>query len=170
MVGAYQFLKKYGVMIGFSVGAVISALTYMIIIGGYPDTEPTKQELYQLDIFDFGIVSAEWLVYTGVLLILIFFVKQVIEDPKGSVKPLVGFVVIIALYFITQAMGDGTLTLDMVNGDDTLLAPGEIFEEGVSQSEDVKFSDGFIKFGYVMLGGAIMSWILGAIYGIIKQR
>ena len=170
MVDAYQFLKKYGVGIGFGLGAVLSILTYVFILGGYPDNNPTEEQLYVTSIFDFGILSAKYLVYLGVLLMLGFFVKDVVQDPKGSTKPLIMLGVLLVIYFVTQAMGDGTLTLDMLNSDASLLPAGEKFEAGVTQSVDVKFADGLIHFGSIMVNGAWIILFLSVIYGMIKQR
>jgi uncharacterized membrane protein len=168
MVNAYQFLKKYGVSIGFGLGAVLSVLTYLFILGGYPDNNPTEEQLYGTSIFDFGILSAKYLVYLGVLLIFVFFVKEAVENPQGSAKPLIMMAVLIVIYFVTQAMGDGTLTLEMLNSDASLLPAGEKFEAGISQSADVGFADGLIKFGYVLVFGAISSLVLGGLYSTVK--
>ncbi len=170
MTGAYQFLKKYGVAIGFGIGAIISALTYIIIFSSYPATEPSKAELYNSSTFDFGITSSMILIGLATLAVLVFFVVQVVQDPKGSIKLLGGLAVLVVVYFVTQAMGDGTLTSDIVSSNESLIPQGEIFKEGVSVSPDVKFSDGVIKFGYFMLGTAILSWVLGLAYGFVKQQ
>jgi hypothetical protein len=57
----------------------------------------------------------------------------------------------------------------MVRSNSDLIPEGEVFEAGVTTSEDVAFSDGLIKFGYFMLGTAIISWLLGLVYGVVKQ-
>ena len=169
MTGLYQFLKKYGVGIGFGVGTLLAFLTYLFILIGFPEGQPTKKELYEYNIFDFGIISSQWLVYIAVFLVLVFFIKQAVEDPQGSIKPLAGIGILVVVYFITQGMSDGVLTLDMVRSNSDLIPEGEVFEAGVTTSEDVAFSDGLIKFGYFMLGTAIISWLLGLVYGVVKQ-
>jgi hypothetical protein len=156
MTGLYQFLKKYGVGIGFGVGTLLAFLTYLFILIGFPEGQPTKKELYEYNIFDFGIISSQWLVYIAVFLVLVFFIKQAVEDPQGSIKPLAGIGILV-------------LTLDMVRSNSDLIPEGEVFEAGVTTSEDVAFSDGLIKFGYFMLGTAILSWLLGLVYGVVKQ-
>jgi len=171
MVGVYQFLKRYGVAIGFGFGALLALTTYAIILGGYPATSPTEEELYGLSIFDFGILAAKYLVYLAAFLAFIVFpIVQIAQDPKGSMKMIIMLVAVVIIYFITQAMGDGTLTLEMINSDESLLAEGEVFESGVSSSPNVAFADGLIKFGYFMLGGAILSSVFSVAYSFIKQQ
>lgn len=134
MTGAYQFLKKYGVAIGFTTGTVLCLIMYAIIIGGYPEFNPTEKELYGSSIFDFGLYTTYFLIVLGVVLVAIFSLIYVAKNPKDSVKGLIGFGVILVLFFITYSMGDGTLTTELVNSDPTLLPLDVKFEEGVTQS------------------------------------
>jgi hypothetical protein len=169
MTGAYQFLKKYGVSIGFSIGTVLCIVMYAIIIGGYPDFNPTEKELYGTSIFDFGIFTTYFLIFLAVILVAIFSLLYVIKNPKESVKGLIGFSVIVVLFFLTYSMGDGSLTTELVNSDPTLLPLDVKFEEGLTQSAGVKFADGMIKFGYVMMILSIVSMLLALGRDFIKQ-
>ncbi len=170
MTGAYQFLKKYGVAIGFGTGAVLSLLTYVFILGGYPETEPAKEDLYGSGIFDFGLYITYFLIIVATLAVLGFFIVEAVKDFEKSKKSLIMLVILLVVWGVTYMMGDGTLTLDMVNSDDSLLAEGEVFQAGVSQSAAVQKADGLIKFAYVMLFGALASWLFGLVYGFTKQQ
>jgi hypothetical protein len=169
MTGLYQFLKKYGVAIGFTTGALICGLMYMIILGGYPEFNPTKEELYEKSIFDFGIFSTYFLIGLAIFLVLGFSSAYAIKNLKDSMKGLIGFVVILALYFITYQMGDGTLSAEFVKSDPSLLPMDVKFEEGVTQSTSVKQADGLIKFGYVMLILASIAMVLASVKDFVKQ-
>jgi hypothetical protein len=169
MTGAYQFLKKYGVAIGFSTGTVLCILMYAIILGGYPDFNPSEKELYGTSIFDFGLYTTYILIVIGILLIAIFSLLYVAKNPKDSIKGIAGFGVIIVLFIITNSMGDGSLTTELVNSDPTLLPMDVKFEEGVTQSSGVKFADGMIKFGYIMMLLASLAMMLAAVRDFIKQ-
>ena len=170
MVNSYNFLKKYGVIIGFSSGAVIALLTYVFILSGYPDVEPTKEELYGYGVFDFGLYATYFLVFLAVATSIVFSVFNSFKNPAGAKKMLIGLAGVVVLIIITQMMGDGTLTLDMVKSDESLLPQGEIFQDGVSSSSAVKFADGLIKMTYVLIAAAILSTIGGIIYGFTKQQ
>ncbi len=155
MTGAYQFLKKYGVAIGFGVGALLSVLMYVIILSGFPEFSPTKKELYGTAIFDFGIYVTYILIFIAIVLVIIFPAIYAAQNPKESLKGLIGFLVVLVLFFVTYAMGDGFLTEELVNSDQSLL-PKEngvpvMLVEGETYSSGLQMADGLIKFGYIML-------------------
>lgn len=170
MVGAYQFLKKYGVTLGFSFGAVLSVLMWVIIVTGYPEFNPTEEELYGLGIFDFGLYTTYFLMIVGIVVAMVFPIIYVAKNPKESMKGLIAAAVLVVLYLITQAMGDGTLTLEMMKSDETLMPLGEMFVAGQTQSSAVGFSDGLIKFSYIMMVLAIGAMIFAAVRDFVKQQ
>ncbi|MCH2023453.1 MAG: hypothetical protein MK207_13335 [Saprospiraceae bacterium] len=169
MTGAYQFLKKYGVAIGFGLGTILCLLMYVIILSGYPEFNPTEKELYELSIFDFGLFTTYFLVCLAIILVVAFSGMYVARNPKESVKGLIAFGVLLVLFFISYSMGDGSLTTELVNSDPTLLALDVKFEEGVTQSSGLRFADGMIKFGYIMMLLASLAMLLAAGRDFIKQ-
>jgi hypothetical protein len=169
MTGAYQFLKKYGVAIGFGSGTILCLLMYVIILSGYPEFNPTEKELYELSIFDFGLFTTYCLVCLAIILVVGFSGMYVAKNPKDSIKGLIAFGLLSVLFFITYSMGDGSLTTELVNSDPTLLALDVKFEEGVTQSSGVQFADGMIKFGYIMMILASLAMFLAAGRDFIKQ-
>jgi hypothetical protein len=181
MTGAYQFLKKYGVAIGFGTGTVLAILTYTIILAGYPELNPTEEELYDMSIFDFGLYTSYGLIIIACLLVAIFSAMYVAKNPKDSIKGLAGFAVILVLFFITNAMGDGGLTAEIVNSDPTLLPTvakevsgttvmvPAVLVEGVTQSSGLQFADGLIKFSYIMMSLAIIAMLFALGRDFVKQ-
>lgn len=174
MIGAYQFLKKYGVAIGFGLGAVLAILTFVIILGGYPDGNPDIKELNDnhSGLFDFGLYVAYFLLIIAIAVTIIAPTIYMAKNPKDSVKVLIGVGVMVVLYFITNAMGDGTVTIEMFKSDDSLLTAEQIanFKQGETQVSAVKFSDGLILFGYVMMIVAFILVIAAAIRDFIKGQ
>lgn len=181
MTGAYQFLKKYGVAISFTVGTILVALMYIIISGSLPEITPTEEELYTMSSFDFGIYVTYALIILACVLVAIFSLVYVIKNPKESVKGLVAFGVLVALFGITYSMGDGYLTEELAKSDPTLMpleaktVNGEtlmmpvVLEEGVTQSSDLQLADGMIKYGYIMLILAVIVMVLAMIRDLIKK-
>jgi hypothetical protein len=170
MVGAYQFLKKYGVALGFGFGAVLSVLTWMIIVIGYPDFNPTEEELYGLGIFDFGLYTTYLLLIVGSIVAAVFPIIYVAKHPKESMKGLVALAVLVVLFVITNLLGDGTLTLEMIKSDETLMPIGEMFLVGQTQSSAVGFADGLIKFSYIMMLLSIGAIMFAVIRDFVKQQ
>jgi len=174
MTGAYQFLKKYGVAIGFGTGTILSILMYVIIVGGYPEFNPSNEELYGLGIFDFGLYTSYALIFIAILLVAAFSGLYVARNAKESIKGLVSFAVIVLLFIVTYSMGDGALTAELVNSDPTLLptdAAGvpTMLEEGVTHSSGLQTADGLIKFGYIMMILACGTMVLAAGRDFVKQ-
>lgn len=181
MTGAYQFLKKYGVALGFGTGAVLAVLTYVFILVGYPEINPSKEELYEMSNFNFGLYITYALIAVACLLVAVFSLIYVAKNPKDSVKGLIGFGVIVVLYFITYSMGDGAMTAELAKSDPSLM-PMEtkeiagrmltvpvVFEEGVTQSSGLQTADGLIKFGYIMMLLAIVAMAFAAVRDLVKQ-
>lgn len=168
MTGAYQFLKKNGVAIGFGLGAVLSVLTYAIIQGGYPDFNPSNEELYKLSIFNFGLYTTYALLALACVAVVLFSLFYVAKNPKESLKGLIGFGILLAVFGITYSMGDGLLTDELVNSDATLMTD-EKFVPGESFSGNLQFADGMIKFAYFMLGGAGLAVLFAIGRDFIKQ-
>lgn len=177
MTGMYQFLKKYGVAIGFGTGAVLSILTFAIILLGYPEGNPTAKELIanpdHSGIFDFGIYITYVLLGIACLVSIIFPVIYMAMNPKDSVKGFAAFAVILVLYFITQAMGDGTLSTELATSHEYLLKDSDgnvqTFVAGKTQSPALKSADGLIIFGYIMLGAAFFLMLAAALRDFFKQ-
>lgn len=181
MTGAYQFLKKYGVAIGFGTGTVLAVLTYVIILGGFPEFTPNKKELYNLGIFNFGLYTTYALIIIACAAVALFSIVNVAKNPKGSIKGVAGFAVLIVIFFITHSMGDGLLTEQLAKSD-PMLMPMEVkevgsttvkmpvvFQEGVTSSPELKTADGLIKFSYVMMLLAIVAMVFAALRDLVKQ-
>ncbi|MFK7797342.1 MAG: hypothetical protein AB8E82_07805 [Aureispira sp.] len=181
MTGAYQFLKKYGVAIGFGIGAILAVLTFVIIAASYPDIDPSKEELYEMSSFNFGIYATYVLIGLACSLVLVFTVAYVVRNPKESLKGIVAFAILLALLGITYSMGDAYLTEELINSDNTLLPVEEkvvdgntitvpvIFKEGETQSSSLQLADGLIKYGYIMLILAVIAMGVGMLRDLIKQ-
>lgn len=181
MTGAYQFLKKYGVAISFSSGAILVALMYIIIAGSLPEYSLSDEDLYEMSSFDFGIYITYFLIAAACFCVALFSLIYVARNPKESIKGLIGFGILVVLFGVTYAMGDGLLTQEIINSDPTLI-PTELrvisgdeisisteFKEGETFSSDLQLADGLIKYGYIMLLLAIGAMVLGMIRDLIKK-
>lgn len=174
MIGAYQFLKKNGVAIGFGLGTVLAILTFVVILVGYPEGNPNIEELNKnhSNLFDFGLYAAYFLLIVAIAITLIAPIIYMAMNPKDSVKILIGIGIMVVLYFITHAMGDGTVTVEMFKSDDSLLTAEQIanYQPGETQASSVKFADGLILLGYVMMIVSFILVVVAAIRDFIKGQ
>lgn len=181
MTGAYQFLKKYGVAISFGTGTVLAILTYAIILGGFPEFNPGKKELQELSIFNFGLYTTYCLFTIACVLVVLFSMINVAKNPKGSVKGVVGFVILLVLFFITHSMGNGFLTevlaksdprlipMEMKEVGSTMVKMPVVLQEGITTSSELQTADGLIKFSYVMMLLAFVAMVFASIRDLVKQ-
>lgn len=170
MTGAYQFLKKYGLALSAGIGGLIAFLSYAFILGGYPEFNPSNEELYKLGIFDFALYSTYFLVIGATALVAIFSILNVVKNPKESRNGLIGVGIFFVLFILSYVMGDGTLTEGLVTSDPSLLPVGVKFEAGITQSSNLQIADGLIKFTYILMFLSGVAMLLGAARDLMNQR
>jgi len=147
MVGLYQFLKKYGVAIGFGLGAVLVVLMYLLIFSNYPEGNPTSKELgaNHSEIFNFGIYISYFLIILATILSLVFPIGYLAMNIKESIKVLVGIAAIVVIFFIAYSIGSGEISGEIAAS----IAKGKVAE--MTEGE-MKLAEGLMYMGYIMLG------------------
>ena len=152
----YNFLSKNGQLIAFLLGLllvvifVISAITGM---NSYADT-PTREMLYESKIFDIGLIAARFLAIAALILMIIFIIRSVIMNPKGSLPLIIAAVAIAIIFFIFRGMDSGEITKSM-------------YKYGVSAGEGGIVSGG-IWVATLMFFGAWIVLILSEIRGMFR--
>ncbi len=152
----YNFLSKNGQLIAFLLGLllvvifVISAITGM---NSYADT-PTREVLYESSIFDIGLIAAHWLTILGGILMVLFIIRSVIMNPKGSLPLIIAAVAIAVIFFVFRGMDSGEITKSM-------------YKYGVSAAEGGIVSGG-LWVAIIMFFGAWIVLILSEIRGMFR--
>lgn len=101
----YNFLSKNGQMLAFGGGVIITAIFLFFVFGGIESfTALAEGERNTSDIFNFGLYAVIALSLIGLLSAFGFGLLQVFSDPKGAIKGIGGIALIVALFFIGQAM------------------------------------------------------------------
>ena len=161
MKAAYQFMKKYGVTIGFALGTVLSLLVILIIIGGFP-AGATMEDLYKTTIFNPAINVSLALIILGTLAAVVGPIVYTALNFSESVKALVGIVVVILLGVISIFMG-ATPSQEQL-----------VFFQGVDNqhltTKDIAFIDGLLIYTGIMIFLTICALVFMGIWGFIKQR
>jgi hypothetical protein len=161
MKAAYQFLKKYGVSIGFTLGTVLSIIVILFIIGGFP-TGATKEKLYETTIFNPAINVCLFLILVGTFAAFVGPIIYTSLNFKESVKTLVSIVVVITLGIVSIFMG-ATPSQEQL-----------VFFQGVDNqhltSKDIAFIDGLLIYTGIMIFLTLCSLVFMGVRGFIKQR
>jgi hypothetical protein len=150
MVKLYQFLKVHGVLIGFSVGGVLSVLSFLVIIMGL-EKNLTNKEMYDVSAFDFGLFVNYILLFVSVIVAAVFPIIYLAKNFKESIKMLIGMGVVILIGIVAYVMASGTITPDIAKG-----AAQMKMTEG-----NVKLTETFLYLGYWLffasLGAVVFS-------------
>lgn len=101
----YAFLSKYGQMVAFGLGLLITIGFLASVFGGLEKFTALDDEGRKgTTIFNFGLYAVMALSVIGVLVAFGFGLFQMATDPKGAVKGIAGIALIAALYFVGQSL------------------------------------------------------------------
>lgn len=161
MKAAYQFMKKFGVTIGFSLGAFLSVLVILIIVSRFPEGA-TLEELYKSSIFNPAINISFVLIIIAFLAAIVGPSIYTLLNFKDSVKFLIALVAMIILYLVSRLMGAVPNQQELV------------FFQGVDNQQllasDVAFVDGLLLFTGIMIFLTLASLVFMVVWGLLKQR
>jgi len=164
MVKLYQFLKKYGVAIGFGLGTILVALMYVLIISNYPEGNPTSKELgnNHSDIFNFGIYISYFLIFLATAVSLIFPIGYLAMNIKESIKVLIGIAAVLVVFFIAYSIGSGEISGEIVES----IAKCKVLP--MTEGE-MKLAEGLMFMGYIMLGLTVLTALVTSARDFSKQ-
>ncbi len=161
MRAAYQFMKKFGVTIGFSLGAFLSLVVILIIIWGFPEGA-TLEVLHQSSIFNPAINISLALIIIGFIAAMVGPAIYTALNFKESLMFLVALASMIILYLISNAMGA------MPNKEEL------VFFQGVDNQhltgETIAYVDGMLIFTSIMIFLTLGSLVFMGVWGLLKQR
>ena len=101
----YKFLAKNGQFVAFGAGVLITFGFLAGVLGGIDDFMATAEDQRnQSNIFNFGLYAVIGLTILGFLAALGFGLFQTLSNPKGAIKGIGGLALIVALFFIGQAL------------------------------------------------------------------
>ena len=95
----YNFLVKNGQFLAFGIGLLITIIFFVGALGG---DSPDR--------FNFGLITAMVLAGICALFMVGFGLYQIATNPKGSLKGIITFGLLIGLFAVLYATADATLT------------------------------------------------------------
>jgi hypothetical protein len=152
MVKAYQFLKKYGVTIGFSVGGVLSVMAFMMIIVGLPKGLDAKA-MYEESAFNFGLFVTYFLFITATVASLVFPTIYLAKNFKESTKLLISLGILVVIAIVSYVMASGATTPDIAKA----VATSKLTPGNLKMTETVLYL-GYLLF-FVALGAVLFSFV-----------
>jgi hypothetical protein len=167
----YNYLSKNGQLVAFLLGVVMVLIFLAMAIptaGDYFFDTMTDEELFQVDIFNFGILAAGVLTAICAAGILFFGIYHVASNPKGSIKGIVGVLVIAVLMYLFYMVAAGEPDHPTIAG---AIEKYETSSEGRFITEgNLKWIGGAIRAGLLMAGLAFVALIVMPIISPIINR
>ena len=161
----YKFLSKNGQLLGFGLGIVIVILFLATMIpglGGFDDLPEEQQNA--TGIFNVGLYGAIALVIIAAIAMVAFGLLQVITNLRGSVKGLIGFGIILAIFFIAFSTASGEATPFVQGAIDKFQEAGN----GTISSTTLKRIGGGIWTMIVLIGLAFVTAAVSEILNLFK--
>lgn len=108
----YKFLTKNGTFVAFGVGVlvtlafIISAVTGLKADGYDAGTDLTtmKDKFADMGYFNIGLYLTLFLLVVCIVALVLFMIVDVFKFPKQTVKGIIGFVALVAIFFIIKAV------------------------------------------------------------------
>lgn len=155
----YDFLNKKGQLLAFGFGILVTVIFLVFIFSGLDEfSGAPKEKQLEMDLFNFGLYASIVMVILGYLAWFGFSVVQMIDNPKASLKGLIGvgglIVVFIIIYLTAQPETSGPL-----------LATHQNFDVTDGQS---KFISGAMTTAGLLLGGAFLAFAVSEVRNIFK--
>lgn len=117
----YKFLSKNGVTIAFLVGLAVTAIFLIIAMSGSAGFNALPKETkYSTNIFDFGIIATQALLYLAIGAAIVFGLLQMFSNLKGSIRILIGIAVLAVLFGVAYSMSSGTAEPYIANSVDKM--------------------------------------------------
>jgi len=157
----YNFLTKRGQMVAFLLGAIVTLIFLGSAVGGLEEFSALGVDAQkQTSIFDFGLYAGIGLAALCLIIAIIFGIFQVISNPKGSLKGLIGLAVLAAIFFALYSTSKADFGLD------TKL--GELMQTNNLSAGAFKGISGGILLGVALLAGAFVIMILAELRNAFK--
>ncbi|MCB0704971.1 MAG: hypothetical protein KDC34_06665 [Saprospiraceae bacterium] len=154
----YQFLTKYGQLLAFGLGILVTVIFLIGVIGGLDEFNSLSEaDRGTSNIFNFGLVASMVLTVICCLAWFFFAILHIADNPKGSLKGLLGVLALVAvfvvLYFMAKpATGSVAKTMADFN---------------VSETTG-KFISASISTTFVLLIGASLAFLVSEVRNFFK--
>lgn len=161
----YNFLTKNGQLIAFSLGVLISGAFLISVISGlsYFSVLP-KEEQAGTSIFDIGLSGAIALAIIAAVAMVAFGLFQIFSDFKGSMKGIIGFAILLAIFFGAYATASGEATPYIQGAIDKFQDSGN----GTISAGNLKFISGGIVTTVALVGIATVAFLGAEIRNLFK--
>ncbi len=161
----YNFLTKNGQTIAFLLGVTLVAVFLINVTAGMASFEALPEEQQaETGIFNFGLSGAIVLVIVAAIAMLLFGIFQVVTNIKGSLKGIIGLVVLGLVFLIAYNTTSGDPNPFIQGAIDKFQSAGN----GTITEGNLKFIGGGITTVGVLVGIAVAAFVIAEIRNLFK--
>lgn len=155
----YQFLTKHGQLVAFGLGLLISVVFFLSVMGGVNDFDALpKEEKGTTTIFNFGLMAAIMLTILCFIAAVGFGLLHLIQNPRGSMKMILGLGVILVVFFIFYGSAQ----------DETSGKLFELVQSNNISSAQNKFITGSLWTGVILAILATVTFVVSEVRNLFK--
>ncbi|MEL6355761.1 MAG: hypothetical protein AAFQ37_02395 [Bacteroidota bacterium] len=165
----YAFMSKYGQALAFGLGVLITIIFLGSAIGSDtietigPSVEDTEK--YNSTLFNFGIGAAIFLAGLAAAAMLIFGVGQIVSNPKGSLKGIIGLALVAVLMFIGYSTSSGVADHPTI---ETAINKFQDAQSAELTAGNLKFIGGAIVTALVLMAASFVVLIVFGVRNLFK--
>lgn len=161
----YNFLVKNGQALAFGLGALLVVIFFLAVLpnsSGFMDLP--REEQYATSMFDFGLYASVGLILITFVAMLGFGLFHIFSDLKGSVKGLIGFAALIAVFVIAYSATSTDVTPAIAES----IEKFKVSQEADISGSQLKMIGGGITTALVLSVVAFASFIVFEIINLFK--
>ncbi len=160
----YKFLTKNGQTMAFGLGVLISVIFLGSVLSGSGEfAMMTKEQQAETGIFNFGLVGSMALIIIAIVLLLGFGLAQIFSNFKSSVKGLIGFGILLAIFLLTYATASTEVSPYIQGAIDKFQESGSVFTDG-----NLKFISAGISTSGILVAAAAVAFVLSEVRNFFK--
>lgn len=161
----YSFLTKRGQTLAFGLGAlIVIVFLAMVIPNSDGFTDLPREQQYETDMFNFGLWMAVILTIVAVIAMVGFGLFQVARNPKRSMKGIIGFAALIAVFMIAYF----ATSTDVSPAIAEAIEKFRVAQESEIGDTQLRFISGGITTALVLLAVAFLAFIVAEIINFFK--
>lgn len=161
----YNFLVKNGQALAFGLGTLIVVVFFAMVLpnsSGFMDLP--REEQYTTSMFNFGIQMAVVLIVAATAAMVLFGLFQIFSNLKGSIKGLIGFGALLAVFVIAYS----ATSTDVSPAIQESITKFQVSQESEITEGHLKMIGGGITTALVLSAVAFVSFIVFEIINFFK--
>ena len=160
----YKFLTKNGQTLAFGLGVLVTVIFLITVVSNMGEfSVMEKEQQAQTSIFDTGLYGAIILTIVAAFAMLAFGIIQVASDFKGSIKGILGFAVLLIIFFVAYSTADTEPSAYIQGSINKFEQGGAVFTDN-----NMRFISGGITTTLILIVVAAVAFIISEVSNFFK--